>query len=209
MKDIKNYLKSVFGKTINYISEDEENRTIVIENIEFQIQIFTMNGNTQEFVLVEPKEKFDVRIKTLNNIVSEVRATLNATPVLVFDELRVNQRNVLIESQIAFVVSGYQIYIPNSVINLVEKDVVKKSCSEYFSVSAQIIYIYMLLNDIRETNARQLDKKFFPLSVPTINRALRELVERGVLETVGNNTRKLYKMKSKKRFLGERKRVSV
>lgn len=196
MDNVKKYLKTVFGKTIIFLREEHLDKTFSFENIDYELLTFKLIGSTNQYVLVRFMGKFDIRTRTIEKLVYDIRKELDAIPVLVFDELRINQRNVLVESGVAFVVPQYQIYIPNTMISLIEKDIAKKPYSEYFSVSAQIVYIFILLNNIRETNARQLDKKLL-LSVATINRALKELVDRGLLETVGNNTRKLYKMNSR------------
>ncbi len=199
MDNVKKYLKTVFGKTIIFLREEHLDKTFSFENIDYELLSFELRGSPNRYVLVCFEEKFDIRTRTIEKLISEIRKELDAIPVLVFDELRINQRNMLVQSGVAFVVPQYQIYIPNTMISLIEKDIAKKTYSEYFSVSAQIVYIYMLLNNIRETNARQLDKRLL-LSVATINRALKELVDRGLLETVGNNTRKLYKMNSRIEF---------
>ena len=199
MDNVKKYLKTVFGKAITFIQKEQLVKNLIVDNIDCELLSFELRDGLNQYVLVRFEKKFDIRTKTIQKLISEIRKEVEAIPVLVFDELRINQRNVLVESGVAFVVPQYQIYIPNTIISLIEKDITKKTYSEYFSVSAQIVYIFILLNNIRETNARQLDKRLL-LSVATINRALKELVDRGLLETVGNNTRKLYKMNSKIEF---------
>ena len=199
MDNVKKYLKTVFGNTITFIEEAQLVKKLTGENIDCELLTFKLRDGLNQYVLVRFEKKFDIRTKTIQKLISDIRKEVDAIPVLIFNELRINQRNVLVESGIAFVVPQYQIYIPNTIISLIEKDITKKTYSEYFSVSAQIVYIFILLNNIRETNARQLDKRLL-LSVATINRALKELVDRGLLETVGNNTRKLYKMNSRIEF---------
>lgn len=199
MDNVKKYLKTVFGNTITFIEEEQLVKNLTSENIDCELLSFELRDGLNQYVLVRFEKKFDIRTKTIPKLISEIRKEVDVIPVLVFDELRINQRNVLVESGVAFVVPQYQIYIPNTIISLIEKDITKKTYSEYFSVSAQIVYIFILLNNIRETNARQLDKRLL-LSVPTINRALKELVDRGLLETIGNNTRKLYTINSRTEF---------
>lgn len=192
MENVKNYLKNIFGKEVAFVAEEKEYDG-------YEVSRFQLNDNLKQFVLVNFENQLEIRTRKIKSIVVKLQGELDAIPVLVFDELRLTQRNALVESRIAFVVPGSQIYIPYTVINLMEKEVEKKTYSDYFSVPAQVVYILILLNNIKETNARQLDKKLI-FSVATINRALRELVERGLLETVGNNTRKLYKMNSRTEF---------
>ena len=177
MDNVKKYLKTVFGNTITFIEEAQLVKKLTGENIDCELLTFKLRDGLNQYVLVRFEKKFDIRTKTIQKLISEIRKEVDAIPVLIFNELRINQRNVLVESGVAFVVPQYQIYIPNTIISLIEKDITKKTYSEYFSVSAQIVYIFILLNNIRETNARQLDKRLL-LSVATINRALKELVDR-------------------------------
>ena len=76
-------------------------------------------------------------------------------------------------------------------MNLTEVETSIEAYGEQFSVAAQVVFIYLLLNEITETNAHQLSERL-SYSVATINRALKELSHRKLLHTKGNGTRKLY-----------------
>jgi hypothetical protein len=157
MENVKNYLKNIFGKEVAFVAEEKEYDG-------YEVSRFQLNDNLKQFVLVNFENQLEIRTRKIKSIVVELQGELDAIPVLVFDELRLTQRNALVESRIAFVVPGSQIYIPYTVINLMEKEVEKKTYSDYFSVPAQVVYILILLNNIKETNARQLDKKLICLS---------------------------------------------
>ena len=189
MKNAKNYLKNIFGKEVSFVDAEKEYAN-------YEALKFKLNDSSKQFALVHFENKLEVRTEKIKQVVLELKNELNAIPVLVFDELRLTQRNALVESRIAFVLPGHQIYIPYTVINLKEKEVKKKTYGDYFSVPTQVVYIFILLNNIKETNARRLAESL-DFSVASINRALKELVERGLLETVGSNTRKLYKVNSR------------
>lgn len=199
MNDTIFYLKSIFGNKIYFLYNEYERNFPLFLKDEFDFLKFQLSGNERKYILTKPKKKFDIKLNTIRKQQNQIEKISGCYPVLVVDELRLSQRNALIQSDFAFVVPNHQIYIPNMMMNLTEKDVVKKEYDSYFSVQAQVLFIYMLLNRVKETNARQLSNQL-PLSVATINRALNELVDRELIYTVGNNTRKAYKSIAKKLF---------
>ena len=143
MDNVKNYLKTVFGKTITFIQKEQLVQNLTVENIDCELLTFKLRHDLNRYVLVSFEKKFDIRTKTIKKFMSDIRKKVDAIPVLVFDELRISQRNVLVGLGAAFVVPQYQIYIPNTMISLIEKEITKKTYSEYFSVSAQIVYIFI------------------------------------------------------------------
>lgn len=197
MNDVKFYLSLTFGNKIHFVESEIQLPQLLKQDFDFLK--FQINGNKREFILVKPKSKIVVNINTLKKQRNQIEKLTMCNSVLVFDELRLSQRNALIQSDFAFIVTDNQIYIPNVIFNLNEKDVVEKEYGSQFSVQAQVLFIYILLNRIEETNARQLSNKLlFP--VTSVNRALNELVDRELLYTVGNNTRKIYKWVGKNVF---------
>lgn len=185
------YLKSVFGNRITFLyNEYEKNMPLYIIE-QFTFLKFEIDGNKNKYILVKPNDKIEIKINTIRKQISQIKKYSNCFPVMVFDELRLTQRNALIEASFSFIVPNYQIFIPDVMFNLNEKDIIKKEYDSEFSVSTQAVFIYILLNDVVETNARRLMNNL-PLSASTITRSLNELVERGLLNIVGSNTRKMY-----------------
>ena len=193
------YLKSIFGNKITFLYNEYEKNMPLYLNEQFVFLKFKINGYENKYILTQPKEKFEIKINTIRKQISQIKKFLDCIPVMVFDELRLTQRNALIQSDFPFVVPNYQIYIPNVMFNLLEKDVIKKEYNIEFSVPTQVVFIHLLLNDVKEMNARKLLNDL-PFSVATINRSLNELVARELLYTVGSNTRKIYRTIVKKEF---------
>ncbi len=99
---------------------------------------FKISGYENKYILTQPKEKIEIKINTKRKQISQIKKFSDCIPVMVFDELRLTQRNALIQADFPFVVPNYQIYIPNVMLNLLEKDVIKK---EYISlIIAQRFY---------------------------------------------------------------------
>ncbi len=151
------------------------------------------------YVLVKPKEEIKINIPTIKKQFLQIEKFTHLKPILVIDNLRLSQRNSLIQSNIAFIVPDRHIYIPQYIINLTEQETQINQYGETFSIATQVIYIYFLLKKIVETNAHQLSEEL-PYSVAAINRALRELCYRELLETFGNSTRKVYRIKDVKDY---------
>lgn len=193
------YLKSIFGNKITFLYNEYEKNMPLYLNEQFVFLKFKINGYENKYILTQPKEKIEIKINTIRKQISQIKKFSDCIPVMVFDELRLTQRNALIQADFPFVVPNYQIYIPNVMLNLLEKDVIKKEYNLEFSVPTQVVFIHLLLNDIKEMNARKLLNDL-PFSVATINRSLNELVARELLYTVGNNTRKIYRTIIKKEF---------
>lgn len=160
-------------------------------------RFISISGDTNSYVLVKPIQALEVNITNLKKQQKQIMGYSNSVPVFVFEELRLTQRNSLVKNKIPFVQPNNQIFIPNVFLNLSQKEIIKKDYPECFSVSTQVVYIYLLLNNIYETNAPRLAKEI-PYATITISRALAELEGRGVIYTEGNNTRKIYKIENKK-----------
>lgn len=199
MKNVVFYLKSVFGNNVNFLYDEWDNTADIFLNEEFEFLKIQVCGDSRRYILARPRKRININISGLKKHQNQIEKYTGCNAIFVLDELRLSQRNSLIQSNLAFVVLNYQIYIPGVMLNLTEQNVIKKEYESCFSVPAQVIFIYMLLNDIEETNAHQLASKL-PFSVATINRALNELVVRELVFTTGSSTRKVYKWYGKSVF---------
>ena len=173
----------------------------------YTFHFFKLPTEDTSYVLVKPLKKQDININQIKKQIKQIYSHSKSVPIFVFDSLRLSQRNILVRNQIPFIQPDNQIYIPNIMINLSQKEIVGKEYAEEFSISAQVTYIYLLLNDIKETNAPRLSTEI-PYSKITLNRALAELVSRELLYTEGNATRKIYKTIEKDEMWEKREKVA-
>lgn len=187
-----NYLKEVFGTNIKteYGKFYDAFPMYLAERYKFYF--IKLPTEDKSYVLVKSLKKQDININQMKKQMKQIYTYSESVPVFVFESLRLSQRNVLIRNEIPFIQPNNQIYIPNIMINLSQKEIVAKEYAEEFSIAAQVTYIYLLLNNIKETNAPRLALEI-PYSKITLNRALSELVSRELLYTEGNATRKMYK----------------
>lgn len=154
-------------------------------------QLFKLQIGADAYVLAKPEGAIKLNVDTIKKQLTQIQKHTGLQPVLVLENLRLSQRNVLIQAGIAFVIPGRQLYIPHAVINLTETESAIEEYGEQFAVATQVVFSYLLLHQIKETNSHQLSESL-PYSVASINRALKELCYRKLLQTVGNRTRKQY-----------------
>lgn len=192
MEKTLNYLQEIFGVNIRTEYGKFYNAFPMYMTERYKFHFLKLPTEDASYVLVKPIEKQDININQIKKQIKQIYSHSKSVPIFVFESLRLSQRNTLVRNQIPFIQPDNQIYIPNIMINLSQKEIVTKEYAEEFSIAAQVTYIYLLLNDIKETNAPRLSMEI-PYSKITLNRALTELVSRELLYTEGNATRKIYK----------------
>ena len=192
MDEVLNYLREIFG-AITTECERFYDAFPMYMTERYQFYFIKLPKEDSTYILVRPLKKQDINIGQLKKQMKQIMSYSGAIPVFVFESLRLSQRNILIQNGIPFIQPNHQMYIPNAMILLNEKEIVQKEYAEEFSIAAQVVYIYLLLNDIKETNAPRL-AELIPYSKVTCNRALAELVSRELIYTEGNATRKKYKI---------------
>lgn len=189
MNRLTKYLGTMFGTSM--FLEEYHSYDSLPMYLADQYQLLRLQVGTDMYILAKPKEIIKINITTLKKQRAQIQKYTGLYPVLVLENLRLAQRNALIQSGIAFLVPEKQMYIPQFLMNLTETETPIEEYGEQFSVAAQVVFIYLMLNKITETNAHQLSEQL-DYSVATINRALKELSYRKLLYTVGNGTRKQY-----------------
>lgn len=192
MNNTLNYLKEIFGTNIKTEYNKFHNSFPMYMEERYKFHFIRLNNENTAYVLVKPLKKQEVNINNLKKQLRQIYNYSESVPIFVFESLRLTQRNILVKNQIPFIQPNNQIYIPKIMINLSQKEIFEKEYAEEFSIAAQVTYIYLLLNDITETNAPRLAMEI-PYSKITLNRALSELVSRDLLYTKGNATRKMYR----------------
>lgn len=197
MQKLAKYLHSMFGTNV-FLQEYCSDGNLPMYLID-HYQMFQLRLATNTYILVRPKELIKINTMILKKQITQIQRYTNLSPVLIIDNLRLSQRNALIQSGIAFIVPEKQLYIPQFAMNLTETETAIEEYGEQFAVATQVVFSYLLLNQIKETNAHQLSETLH-YSVAAINRALKELCYRKLLHTVGNGTRKQYTIPNGKEF---------
>lgn len=192
MQQTQRYLHKLFGCSV-IVSDYSSHNTLPMylrENYELcKLKILDDN----RYILVKPKKEIKVNIPTIKKQFLQIERLTGHKPVFVTESIRLSQRNILIQANIAFIVPYKHIFLPQHIINLTEEESPINDFNETFAVTTQVIFIYLLLEKIAETNAHQLSE-CLPYSVSTINRALKELCHKNLVHTSGNATRKIYQI---------------
>lgn len=196
MESLTKYLHTMFGSTM--VLEAYHSYGSLPMYLVDHYQLLQLQIGTDTFLLVKPNDP-KINITSLKKQLAQITKYTSQRPVLVLENLRLTQRNALIQSGIAFIVPEKQLYIPQFMMNLTEVETTAEEYGRQFSVATQVVFIYLILNHIKETNAHQLSETL-SYSIATINRALKELCSRKLLHTIGNGTRKQYTIPSGREF---------
>ena len=196
MKDAIQYIQSVFEEVVNV-------ENVTIPNLprylvdKFDFLYFRLFGNA--YILVKHKNKEELFIENIKKDIAQIMRFTNKYPVFVLPNLRLYQRKSLIKNEIAFVVPDTQIFIPYPPIYLSEKETREKTETIKFKKSTQVVFAYLFLNKVDNINAHRL-AELLGYTATTINRALNELVDKGLLIQSNNGTRKKYSIPDKKKY---------
>lgn len=192
MKQTREYLHSIFGS--NMLMEEYHSYDALPMYLCDNYQLCKLELSGDPYIMAKPKDGIKVNVSSIQKQFLQIEKHTHLKPVLVTDGLRLSQRNALIQAGVAFIIPRKQIYIPKFIINLSEIQPRYESYKNTFGTATQVVYIYLLLHRITETNAHRLCEEL-DYSVATINRALKELCYRKLLYTAGNATRKIYFIK--------------
>ena len=190
------YIQRVFSDVFKIENLAIQNLPIYLTD-KFDFMYFDLYENT--YILAEYKEKQDLFIENIEKDITQIKRLTNRDPVFVFNWLRLTQRENLIKNKISFIVPETQIFIPYPPIYLTESEAREKTATDEFKKSTQVVFAYLLLNNVDNINAHRLAERL-GYSVPTMNRALNELVDKGLLIQNSNGTRKKYLIPNKRDY---------
>ena len=196
MNNAIQYIQRVFSDVFKIENLAIQNLPIYLTD-KFDFMYFDLYENT--YILAEYKEKQDLFIENIEKDITQIKRLTNRDPVFVFNWLRLTQRENLIKNKISFVVPETQIFIPYPPIYLTESEAREKTATDEFKKSTQVVFAYLLLNNVDNINAHRLAERL-GYSVPTMNRALNELVDKGLLIQNSNGTRKKYLIPNKRDY---------
>lgn len=196
MKSTIQYLLSVFSNEIIIEVTSTAEYPLYFQK-KYDCQFFSLNGKS--YVLVEHSEKTQLVIEVLKKELQQIKKLTNRFPLFVFSGIRLSQRNTLIQNKIPFIVPKTQVYIPNVLINLTERELPEHQYGDKFIKSTQVAFAFLLLNPMDEINGQKLAAEL-GYSPNTASRILNELVERGIMYREGNGTRKKFFMPDKRTY---------
>ena len=189
------YIQRIFGRAS--VKALDTSRMPIYLTERFDLAAIMLFNN--RFVLAEYKNPQKLYVDTIKKDIKQIKKHTDKSPVFVFSDLRLSQRNHLIQNSIPFIVPETQIFIPYPPISLTEVETKERFITEKFKKSTQVIFAYLLLNNFETFNAPKISKQL-GYSVATANRALSELVDKGLITYNNSGTRKQYVITNKKSY---------
>lgn len=194
IKDIKDYLKENFDDKMEI--KRIKNKAVPLYLLQKYSMYKTIICDKECLLLVSKDNK--VLIKQLLKHTEQFNNLGYDNVVFCFQTINTEQRKRLLDYKIAYIIPYLQIYLPFIYLNMKEK--YKKEINiNTFSPSTQLVYIDIMLNQSDNIEINEIIQKT-KLSRMTINRAMRELIQLGVVYTNGKNTRKEYKRLDKEKY---------
>lgn len=188
LNKIEKYLEEVFEEKMIIEEYLKSNQIPLFLANEYDFSIVKIHGHICTLMKLNSDriitEKIIKNIKKLEEIDQNKK-------VLVIDELRSSQRKNLVRNRIPFIVPGIQIYLPFIFLDFKEAIIKKINAVEKFTIGQQLVYLSILRQEKDEVLPLKLVEKL-NLSMSSVNRAVRQLVELELLVEVGKSTRKKY-----------------
>lgn len=196
MQEAIQYIKKLFFD-IDSVEDIDTSKIPLYLKDKFELKNINLFGNN--FIFAKYKEKQSLFIEIINKDFAQIKKYTNRYPIIILDNLRLNQRENLIKNKIPFIIPGTQVFIPYPPISLTEIEKREKVITEKFKKSTQVVFAYLLLNQLENINAHRIADKL-GYSATTANRALNELVDKGLIIQSDNATRKKYIIADKKEY---------
>jgi DNA-binding transcriptional regulator YhcF (GntR family) len=190
MKPLKTYIKEVLGLHLELQPPDRAltNKLPMYLKEGYQWQQGLLADRPCLFA--ERSEKNDLGIAQMDKHFQLVRQAVGLPVIAVFPELEAYNRKRLIERQIAFVVPGKQLYIPEFFIDLKEYGGIAKKEHTRLTPMGQLLLLFHILD---KTQSRAIENKTFKELAPMlgtnpmgITRAVENLKQHELIEVTGD-----------------------
>ena len=163
--------------------------------------IYTMKTTRlyeREILLLEKKDKERLTAEQYRKHIQVIENAFNKPVVLVLDAIEAYNRKRLIEKQIAFIIPGKQMFIPQFLIDLREFRYTAQKKKEKIQPAAQCLLLFHLLKEnVEDVNLKTIAEKlnYTPM---TITRAANELNEKALCRIEGRKEKKIVFERDKK-----------
>ena len=145
----------------------------------------------REILLLEQKTSENQTTDQYRKQITLLENTFNLPAVLVLQKLEAYNRKRLIEKQIAFIIPGKQLFVPQLLMDLRENRNITSNKKETIQPAAQCILLYHLLKEnIEKMNFKMLAEKTTYTQM-TITRAAKDLEEKQLCRIEGTSERRI------------------
>ncbi|WP_456409076.1 MarR family transcriptional regulator [Caldithrix abyssi] len=200
MQELKDYLHTVLGISIQLkpISLDEQtDLPLFIRQMYalYQAELFGRQTILLERRNVEPITAYQLRKHS-----EMLEKTFNCPVVFVLPNIESYNRKRLIQKQVAFVIPGKQLFIPQLLIDLRDFRQSAQQQWEKLLPAAQCLFLYHLLKEPIETNNLKEIAEKLHYTKMTVTRAAKNLQEKGIATIEGKKEKRII-------FGGEKKEL--
>ncbi len=145
----------------------------------------------REIILLQQIENEYLTADQYLKHVRQIEQTFNIPVVLVLEPIEAYNRKRLIEKQVAFIIPGKQMFIPQLLIDLKEFRYATKKKRETIQPAAQYLLFYHLLKEnVEEMNFKMIAEKTNYTQM-TITRAATDLAEKGICSIEGRKEKRI------------------
>ncbi|GBD87639.1 hypothetical protein BMS3Abin03_01573 [bacterium BMS3Abin03] len=191
MKKLNRYIMELLGTELRL----EPLNTVHKKELPFYIRkMFNIKRGflfDKEILLLEQKAEENLTAEQYRKHITLLENTFNLPAVLVLEQLEAYNRKRLIEKQIAFIIPGKQMYIPQLLIDLREFRNTAQKKKEKLQPAAQCILLYHLLKeDIEDMNFKLIAEKTNYTQM-TITRGAKELADKQLCRIDGTKEKRI------------------
>lgn len=183
---MEKYLKNTFGLNCQISGFRKKLPAYLAEDRKYEI--LTIDG--QKFLLVE-YAPYSFKLPQAKKQLTALQQYCDYPPIVVLPELSSYQRKVFIENRMAFIVPDKQIYIPNLGLSLgrtMPAGLREGSPKDEMTGCAQLVLTAYILGKIPDAVIQKDIAELLDINDMAVSRAIRELVDHGLLETKRKNT---------------------
>jgi len=191
MKKLNKYISELLGRELRLESLNTARRKVLPFYIREMFNIKTGFLFDKEILLLEQKAEDNLTAAQYRKHIVLLEDVFNIPTVLVLEHLEAYNRKRLIEKQIAFIIPGKQMYIPQLLIDLREFRSTAQKKKEKLRPAAQCILLYHLLREnVEDKNFKMIAQKTHYTRM-TITRGAKELADKQLCRIEGTNEKRI------------------
>ncbi len=204
MKETEKYLKETLGIDVcirPFATTQKTNFPLFIRQLYdfYQVHLFG-----RKIILLNNEGEEKTTADQLRKHAQMVEQTLHCPVVFVFPFLQPYNRKRLIQKQVAFIVPGKQMFIPQLFVDLRDFRQTVPNKKEKLLPAAQCILLYHLLKENIESFPLKTLAKKLGYTQATVTRAVQVLVGKSIATKIGKNKEIRIVFKQKKKDLWQR-----
>ncbi len=174
MENLQKYIEEVLDEkiVINQLPENELSNLPMYVNQLYRIYTATLLDT--ELVLVHLVNSSDLSIAQTERQIKNLKEIFNKTVILILENVVSYNRGRLIKKRVNFIVPGKQLFLPEMLVDLKERDLVRISSNEKQNLipSAQVIVLYQVLGlskywDLEKKSYKEIASKlnYSPMAI--------------------------------------------